>query len=209
MLLIPLQNKTLPAKLRRSPIIAVDVGFSASDAAQSKGQTCGFATNATGYTPVRPGTQQHNGIWSENLTFSQAVASAESVLRTEAAEKGATLILEAPLSAYFDANGNPASRDHAEDDIPWYRSAGAVTALSASFMLRELCGRLHQKKITCHLIEGFVTGAASGNHRVVASRLVQYAGAGEPIELWQGSLMPALEPFTGGNRDAPGVIRPE
>ena len=67
------------------------------------------------------------------------------------------LLIEAPLSAAFDPNDNPARRvcDTFEGNHrDWWYNAGAATLLAAGFLLRELHGRQRRE---VRLFEGFAS----------------------------------------------------
>jgi hypothetical protein len=135
-----------------TPAIAIDIGFS------SKRATCGAAID--------------EGSW--NLTFIQAVRKVRDFAQHQS---NFVLILEAPLSACFDQVGNPCARGDFERTKParwWSLGAGAVTSLAAMHFLRTLNEELrNDDRINIHLIEGFVVGSNSTDHKTVAAKLLE------------------------------------
>lgn len=163
------QLKTSPAApIRKGPAVAVDIGFS-----KAGGHSTGFATDSPDYTSQRSKTMIDDGLWHENLSFAEAIRQTAGVFRFWQPEQPAVLIIEAPLSERFDAEGNPRHRGAFEESSPWYHRAGALTALAACYFLKKLADALHDLERTIHLIEGFVTGRESGNHRLVARNLLR------------------------------------
>lgn len=134
------------------PAIAIDIGFS------NKRATCGAAID--------------EGSW--NLTFIQAVRKVQDFAQHQSEF---VLILEAPLSACFDHVGNPCARGDFERTKParwWSLGAGAVTSLAAMHFLRTLNEELrNDDRINIHLIEGFVVGSNSTDHKTVAAKLLE------------------------------------
>ena len=138
------------------PVIAVDLGFSAN------GKSCGIARR-----------DLESATFSENHRFATTINKVHEFSR----ERGAILILEAPLSVKFDKDGNPSPRgDFERNPKPrwWSFGAGAVMTLAAQFFLRDLRERRRREGVTAtiHLIEGFVVGSNSGDHKQVAEDLI-------------------------------------
>jgi hypothetical protein len=109
-------------------------------------------------------------------------------------------VLEAPLSAAFNRNGNPQPRgDFERKPQPrwWSVGPGAATALSALFFLRQLHRNMKTANVTIHLVEGFVSGKYIGDHDEVAAALRDaFRGKGKP--LWhtatgEGRVISALD----------------
>lgn len=134
------------------PAIAIDIGFS------NKRATCGAAVD--------------EGSW--NLTFIQAVRKVQDFAQHQSEF---VLILEAPLSACFDHVGNPCARGDFERTNParwWSLGAGAVTSLAALHFLRVLIEEIrNDDRIIIHLVEGFVVGSNSTDHKTVAIKLLE------------------------------------
>ncbi len=119
--------------LRKSTVVSVDLGFSV------KSKSTGVAwRTAKGKQPA-----------PSKLTFEKAIKRVAQLFDSEAA---AVLILEAPLSAQFNADGNPAARLPFEQiyDVQkkknvnrfWYIGPGASTLIAAMFFLRRLTSML-------------------------------------------------------------------
>ena len=123
----------------RDRAIALDLGFSA------KRQTCGLAS-----------TDKPEG---ELCRFAEAVKKVGEFCSVKPA---AALIIEAPLSCFFDDDevGNPVHREFERQGCEsryWYVGAGATTCLAAVFFLRKLRQRLSASKAVITVFEGFVT----------------------------------------------------
>lgn len=118
------------ASLRNVFAVAVDLGF-----AKEK-PSCGLAWRA----PDQP-------VKGMKLQFGECV---KRVLQLLTDQSKAVLIIEAPLSGLFSADGNPVERgdfekrqDGGKTNRYWYSGPGAATCLAAVFFLRELCSALH------------------------------------------------------------------
>lgn len=149
----PVIDKQAALALRKCPIVAVDLGFS------GRSRTTGVAWAL----PSGPGAEKHQ--------FGEAVTT---VARKCGPVGEVALILEAPLSAAFNSHGNPRPRGSFEREPQsrwWSVGPGAATALSALFFLRQLESQLKTARVTIHLVEGFVSGEASGAHDQVAVSL--------------------------------------
>jgi hypothetical protein len=130
----------------RQPVIAVDLGF-----AGSKNKSCGLAwQEATG-----------KRCQSKNANFGHCVKHTEEFLSENT---NPVLIVEAPLSALFDSNGNPKGRLPFEKGeigtTPryWYTGAGASVGLGAIFFFSRLSEFLDpepSQKVS--VIEGFIS----------------------------------------------------
>src|SRR5258706_153637 len=153
---VPVTTLAAVAPLSGLAALGIDLGFSGSR------PTCGVAYRAQGSSQVV----------RERLRFGECVGFSAKTL---AGISEAVLIIEAPLSAAFDAQGNPQARGAFETDPKprwWSIGPGAAMALAAQYFLRAL-DRAAAGKATHHLIEGFVTGADSGDDAEVAACLVE------------------------------------
>lgn len=144
------------AQLSVLATLAIDLGFSGTR------PTCGAAYRAQG----------SNRVVRQRLKFGECV---DFSLKTLAACSEAVVIIEAPLSAAFDAEGNPQARgvfETAPKPRWWSIGPGAAMALAAQYFLRAL-DQVSTSDARHHLIEGFVTGADSGDDAEVAERLIE------------------------------------
>jgi len=92
-----------------------------------------------------------------------------------------------------------------ENHCPWYYSAGAVTALAAQCFLHRLAVECGNAECRIHLIEGFVTGEDSRNHRVVAKGLLaRFVANSKSPQKWAGTSMPGA--VLGPESSAPLVL---
>ncbi|MHB1557527.1 MAG: hypothetical protein ACYC61_08610 [Isosphaeraceae bacterium] len=145
--------------------MAIDLGF-----AKEK-RSCGLAWR-------RPGQDIHG----KKLRFGECV---EQVPRLLEGQSKSVLIIEAPLSGLFSADGNPVERGDFEKRPPgkktdryWYSGPGAATCLVAVFFLRELYSALERdesdlsdtKEIV--LYEGFETFKEAGTDHERDARLL-------------------------------------
>jgi hypothetical protein len=199
----PVVEGSIPFQLRKAPAAAVDIGFS-----KAEGHSTGFATDSPDYGCKRTKTRIDDGIWHENFSFAEAIEQTASVFRRWQPEHLAVLIVEAPLSENFDREGNPKHRGTFEVSTPWYHRAGALTALAGCYFLKKLAEALDGSERTIHLVEGFVTGRASGNHRLVARNLLStWRVGGRLIEPASQLLsLPAL-PGCTADVGAPWVLK--
>lgn len=138
-------------RLQRPLVVAVDLGFSI-------GATTGVAWGTAAHSSV--------GRNAKVVTFSDATKLVAKRLAS-----GGALVIEAPLSARFDASGNPKRRgDFERLKRPssgtqvryWYSGPGASTCLAAHFFLRELSAEL-RPSATVLLYEGFLSFKSSSN----------------------------------------------
>lgn len=153
MKLLPVISEQDARQFKKLPVIAVDLGFSGNE------RTTGVAWTL----PSQSDARKHR--------FGEAVTAVVEECRSLVE---VTLILEAPLSAAFDALGNPRPRGNFEREPQsrwWSVGPGAATTLSALFFLRQLHCKLKTAKVTIHLVEGFVTADDSGDHAKVAAAL--------------------------------------
>lgn len=138
---------------RAMPCMAVDLGFSGTSRSR------GFASS------------DGQGLFSPvKRTFRECVEDVAAHVRRHG---DSVLIVEAPLSACFNARGNPCARGPFEQATRprwWSLGAGATMALAAQYFLRFVQEHLGDR--TLHLIEGFVVGQDSGAHEAVASQLL-------------------------------------
>jgi len=153
MKLLPVISEQEARQFKKLPVVAVDLGFSGNER----------STGVAWTLPSQSDAKKHQ--------FGEAVAAVVEKCRSLAE---ITLILEAPLSAAFDALGNPRPRGNFEREPKsrwWSVGPGASTALSALFFLRQLHCELKTANVTIHLVEGFVSGDDSGDHAKVAAAL--------------------------------------
>lgn len=131
-------------------VIAVDLGFSKAE------RSCGLAWRMPQGVRV-----------DDELEFGRCVETVCDLLHPVSQ---AALILEAPLSGVFTAEGNPRERGafeqrRTQDKVRqrhWYLGPGAATCLAALFFCRELKARLlpvppPEMERTLVLYEGFVS----------------------------------------------------
>ena len=150
----PVSKISAGTRLKRLPRLAIDLGFSGSS------RSCGWAC-------------QHRGDLSpqtKRLTYPACIRETVALL---ARDSEIVLIVEAPLSAAFNASGAPCARGEFEATLPprwWNLRAGAQMALAAQYFLKALGAALPPRS-TQYLIEGFVAGDASGDHDRVAETL--------------------------------------
>lgn len=115
----------------------------------------GFSTTrrSTGFLSVV------NGDWSlpgKAITFGEATAR----LVRQVGEPGPPLhlVLEAPLSAFFDAQGNPVGREgerRGSQTRYWYAGLGCVVKVAALFLLEALARAERAREL--RVFEGFVS----------------------------------------------------
>jgi hypothetical protein len=144
-------------------VIAVDLGFS------NRGKSCGIAWRPQSAAPASTLPK------AESLRFDECI---QRVARLVYEDRKAVLIIEAPLSAVFDVDGNPVGRgdfeksevakndrtrggrDGKESPRYWYYGAGASTCLAAIFFLRRLTRQgppVAGKTTEIILFEGFIS----------------------------------------------------
>ncbi len=118
-------------------MFAVDMGF-----ANDKNKSCGlcYPQNSAGIT----------------RTFGGAVTTATCVIPKL---QNPILVIEAPLSAFFSAKGNPSPRGPFESTRPWYCKAGGVMCLAATHFLEQLDRELAKIKYNqqISIAEAFIT----------------------------------------------------
>ena len=132
--------------------IFVDIGFSC------KQKTCGIIF-------LDSLESELNKDNYDVVLFSELMKPLPEKFKTS---KFINLVIEAPLSAYFE-NGNPA---HREFEIKrdeklyrgWYYNSGASTMLAASFLLSRLNDEF-ESDCTIRLFEGFVSFKKSAGTR--------------------------------------------
>lgn len=125
--------------------IVVDLGFA------KHAKSCGMAWGSFG-----------GKAECRSLSFSDCVEKVASLLKEQ---DKANLVLEAPLSGFFDAAGNPTGRTSFEKKGSqtryWYTGPGATTCLAAIHFLRALVERCKgtdaDTKLTVYLYEGFLS----------------------------------------------------
>ena len=163
-MIVPVQSAQQATALRNVPCMAVDLGFS------GKSRSCGLASfDGNGrLSPVK-------------RTFRECVDDVASHVHRHGFS---VLIIEAPLSACFNARGNPCARGPFEEAPKprwWSLRAGATMALAAQYFLRFVQPRVGDG--TLHLVEGFVVGQDSGADETVASHLLAGFG-GQHVADW-------------------------
>ena len=115
-------------------IVAVDLGYSASK------PTCGIA-------------------WAANETGCEEMfgAAIERVASILAQVGSGLLVIEAVLSTYHDATGNPDIRGDFERGRGWYYGPGAVSAIAAQRFLQSLANKLPEKFQPIPIAEAFLS----------------------------------------------------
>lgn len=199
----PVTNNDDQEHLRSLPVLAVDLGFSATK------ETCGAAA------------------WPEDNDFQAPMIYsrfAESTCRwIHKHGPQVVLILEAPLSGAFDADGNPIPRGdferfHSETNRSsprhWNIMAGASMALAAIHFCHALSIRLNPE-IIVHLVEGFASRYTDDpnnkpSHVDVARELLRLWRKGQDLLIPQatGSVV-SVTGIIGGSpsEGVPGVLR--
>ena len=129
-------------------VVAVDLGF-----AQAGNESCGFAKSQNG-----------NVIERGCFSFGKCI---DEVVKNVREHKKIVLIIEAPLSGRFDAQGNPMSRGDFEKNSSdkstryWYAGAGASICLGATFFLKMINAKTlnlaDKENLDVVLYEGFIT----------------------------------------------------
>ena len=120
-----------------------------------------------------------------NITFRELVNFAIREV-TENDPRPLNLLLEAPLSAAFNKNGNPTGRSFEKQNGRtryWYLQGGAVVAIAAGHLLRALvrCGAQRDVR----LFEGFVSfksSTAKSSHTEDVLKLRE--AVWNPAEAW-------------------------
>lgn len=188
------------------PLICVDLGFSQAS------RSCGFVAKDAG--------PQHAS--ASALRFDEAI---ERTFTIASAHPLVGLVLEAPLSAKFDGNGNPMPRgkfetqEHVEKAKTqrryWYVGAGAATLLAAVFFLRKLRERLPatSSAVRIRLFEALLTFKATGTpHQTDAADILttfQNHGPWEPVQCQNEetvlSILSMLEP-DGADGAVPDIL---
>lgn len=166
-MLIPVPNLACFEASVHLPLLSVDMGFSGKTA------SAGFA-----YLMSR-----NESCLSRNLTFSDCVHAVAEKVRQQG---DLILLLEAPLSAAFDAKGNPQPRGRFESHPKprwWSLGPGASMSLAAMHFLRRLVGVVCPES-RIYLIEGYVVGTDSGKDSDVADALIRCA-IGKQACSWQ------------------------
>ena len=155
------------------PRLAIDLGYSARQ------KSCGLAHSHSEET--------------QSLTFGQAIETTAELIR----DKGPhTLILEAVLSTYHRADGNPEIRGDFEKGRGWYHGPGVTTFAAALRFLYELDRRLPRKSAPLPLVEGFLSyKPARTAHADDARRLIEEFDTSEIFQPATGSqaISPAIQ----------------
>jgi hypothetical protein len=88
-------------------------------------------------------------------------------------KKNTLLIIEAPLSKYYDVDGNPSIRGGFEINHPWYYGTGATMLLAAQEFLKRIIEQ-NDSNIELVLQEAFLTRENEiQDHGEVAKTIVQ------------------------------------
>ncbi len=147
-------------------VAAVDLGFGAT-------ASCGLAIR-------RNGTVQ-----CDALSFGACVNRLARLLESGVVH---TLIVEAPLSGLFAANGDPTwwqpfERQQTEagfDRRYWYTQPGSTVCLAAVAFFRHIGERVRATPVTIAVYEGFISSkSGKKSHCQDASRLIEAAGNSE------------------------------
>lgn len=196
-MLIPVSSCDHFHSLGALPMLAVDMGFSGK-------------TASSGYAYRAAGVKQAS---SENKTFADCL---QAVTEQIGQVGDLLLIIEAPLSAAFDRNGNPQPRGTFESSPKprwWSLGPGAAMSLAAMHFLKRLASQIPANR-KCFLVEGYVVGANSGHDAYVAEALIQSACSERQCS-WQEpqgqqlvSVIDWVQPDTSG-APSPIVLIPE
>jgi hypothetical protein len=190
--------------LRSGLVVAVDLGFAERD------ETCGLAWRC-GAAPEE----------AASTTFGGCIRRIAELVT--AAEARAALIIEAPLSGCFNADGNPMARDYGETRANgrslesgrgWYCGAGAIVALGAVFFLRRLRDALGKSDATIVLFEGFVSFKRKKSEHVDDARKLLEMFVGNETRGYtvrapaRGEMITSLEVLGEKAQGAPLVLIP-
>jgi hypothetical protein len=161
---LPLKRYT--ADLNESlPIIAIDLGYSA------KLPSCGWVNSGDAV--------------AQSLDFGQAIEATRDLLLAKGPHM---LILEAVLSTYHGANGNPDIRGDFEKGRGWYYGPGVTTYAAAVRFLTVLHRELPSGIGPLPLVEGFLSfKKARSTHSDDAIRLISEFATAERFEPRPGS----------------------
>lgn len=162
------------------PILAIDLGYSA------KMPSCGFT---------------HTGASSlQSLHFGEAVRQACELIQQAGPH---LIILEAVLSTYHNADGNPDIRGEFEKGRGWYYGPGVSTFAGALRFLTVLDAQLPRKIAPLPLVEGFLSFKKTrSQHSEDARRLLSEFQTAERFDARPGS--EAISPQIKG---VPGIVR--
>ena len=161
-------------------IISVDLGYS------EKTKSCGLAVSND------PAATEH--------TFGRCIqAVAQHLLE----ENPALLMLEAVLSTFHNAEGNPAIRGKFEKGRGWYHGPGVSTFAAAIRFLKELDRLLPPELRPIPLVEGFLSYKPSKTtHRSDAERMLAEFETAERFTPTPGS-----EPIIDEIDGVPEILR--
>jgi hypothetical protein len=197
-------TKELRDQLRDALVIAVDLGFAEQD------ESCGLAWRGEGESGQAA------------CTFGGCGRRIAELIAT-GSHRRAALIVEAPLSGCFNADGNPVARDYGEQRANggslesgrgWYYGAGACVALGAVFFLRRLRDVLAIGDVTIVLFEGFVSFKATKSEHVEDARKLLDAFIGDELGGYTvraptgGAMVTALDVLGESADGAPLVLMP-
>lgn len=160
-------TQELRVDMRGGLVVAVDLGFAEQD------ETCGIAWRS--------------GATTDEASCKTFGGCIRQIAELMAAETRSALIIEAPLSGCFNADGNPIARDYGETNANgrslesgrgWYYGAGASVALGAVFFLRRIRDLLGRSEVTIMLFEGFVSFKTKKSEHVDDARALLGAFVG-------------------------------
>ncbi|MEM1221482.1 MAG: hypothetical protein AAGH40_01855 [Verrucomicrobiota bacterium] len=147
------------------PRIAVDLGYSANS------KSCAIAHSLSEET--------------EELFFGECIDATAQILKKTGP---ATLILEAVLSTYHRADGNPDIRGSFEKGRGWYYGPGVSTFAAAIRFLSQLNKKL-PRNLPVSLVEGFLSyKPRKTEHTEDAFRLLKEFDTAECFSPCSGSL---------------------
>ncbi|MEM8867199.1 MAG: hypothetical protein AAGC73_02920 [Verrucomicrobiota bacterium] len=162
------------------PIIGIDLGYSTS------APSCGLALSDRSKTCA--------------LTFGESIKFVTQHLLKEGPHN---LIIEAVLSTYHNAEGNPAIRGDFEKGRGWYHGPGVSTFAAALRFLSELDQRLSFATDSIPVAEGFLSYKSTRTaHTEDADRLVREFDSAERFLATSGS-QPICELIDG----VPEILR--
>ena len=147
------------------PIIAIDMGYSANN------RSCGFA---------------HSGaLATRTLHFGECITATHELITQHGRHQ---LVLEAVLSTYHRADGNPDIRGDFEKGRGWYYGPGVATFAAALRFLQVLDQQLPKAISPIPLVEGFLSYKKTRTqHCDDARRLLEEFDTAERFQAREGS----------------------
>lgn len=199
----PVTNNDDKARLRLLPVLAIDLGFSATK------ETCGVAAWPT------------DTNFQASMNYSRFMESTCKWISKNDSE--VVLILEAPLSGAFDPEGNPIPRGdferfHSETNRSsprhWNIMAGASMALAAIHFCHALSFRIKQD-VVIRLVEGFASRYTDNQHYKpshidVAKELLNRWRSGQDVLVPKvlGSIVSVMGILgRDSSQEVPGILR--